>query len=93
MRTMESAPAQVQTLIMTARDEILAALPAVRARTGRDTFSPQDVINELQRRGTSYKPSTIRTHIVSRMCANTPDHHVRTYDDLERVADGQYRRR
>jgi hypothetical protein len=78
---------------MTARDEILAALPAVRARTGSETFAPQDVIDELQRRGTSYKPSTIRTPIVSRMCVNAPDHHGRTYDDLERVGDGQYRRR
>ena len=78
---------------MTARDEILAALPAVRARTGSETFAPQDVIDELQRRGTSYKPSTIRTHIVSRMCVNAPHHHGRTHDDLERVGDGQYRRR
>jgi len=54
---------------MTARDEILAVLPAVRVRTGSETFAPQDVIDELQRRGTSYKPSTIRTHVVSRMCA------------------------
>jgi hypothetical protein len=60
---------------MTARDEILAALPAVRARTGQKTFTPQDVIDELNRRGTVYKPSTIRTHIVSRMCADAPDHH------------------
>jgi hypothetical protein len=77
---------------MAARNEILAVLPAVRARTGRETFTPQEVIDALQRRGTSYKPSTIRTHIVSRMCAEAPDHHARTYDDLERVAHGQYRR-
>lgn len=78
---------------MTARDEILAALAAVCARTGSELFAPQDVIDELQRRGTSYKPSTIRTHIVSRMCVNAPDHHARTYDDLERVGGGKYRRR
>ncbi len=78
---------------MTARDEILAALPAIRARTGRDTFSPQEVIDELQRRGTAYKPSTIRTHVVSRLCADAPDHHGRTYDDFQRVSAGQYRRR
>lgn len=78
---------------MTARDEILAVLPAVRARNGRETFTPQDVIDELQRQGISYKPSTIRTQIVSRMCANAPDNHARTYDDLERVTDGQYRQR
>ena len=52
-------PNMVQTLPMTARDEILAALPAVRARTGRETFTPQDVIDELQRRGlaTSHRRS------------------------------------
>lgn len=78
---------------MTARDEILAVIPAVQVRTGRETFTPQEVIDELERRGTRYKPSTIRTHIVSRMCADAPVHHARTYDDLERVGGGQYRRR
>lgn len=78
---------------VTAREEILAALPAVRARTGRETFTVQDVIDELERRGSTYKQSTIRTHVVSRMCINTPNHHARTYDDLERVADGTYRSR
>jgi len=47
---------------MTARDEILAVLPEVQARKGRDTFTPQEVIEELQRRGTRYNPSTIHTH-------------------------------
>ena len=47
----------------------------------------------MQRRRTAYKASTIRTHIVSRMCANARDHHARTYDDLERVGNGLYRRR
>jgi hypothetical protein len=78
---------------MTAREEILAALPAVRARNGREEFTVQDVIDELRRRGTTYRPSTIRTHIVSRMCANAPNHHARTYEDLERLADGTYRAR
>jgi len=77
---------------MTARDQILAALPTVCARTGSDTFTAQDVIEELQRRGTRYKPSTIRTHVVSRMCADSPDHHARTHDHLERVADRHHRR-
>lgn len=78
---------------MTAREEILAALPAVRARTGRESFTVQDVIEELQRRGSTYKPSTIRTHVVSRMCANAPNHHARTYEDLERLPDGRYQAR
>jgi hypothetical protein len=78
---------------MTARDEILSVLPAICARTVDGTFTPKDVIDELRRRGSTYAPSTIRTHVVSRMCANAPDHHARTYDDLERLAAGRYRRR
>jgi len=78
---------------MTARDEILDALPAICSRTVDGTFTPEEVIDELRRRGSTYAPSTIRTHVVSRMCANAPDHHARTYDDLERVANGRYRRR
>jgi hypothetical protein len=87
----DSCAALVQDVLMTARDEILAVLPAVCARTVDGTFTPQDVIDELRRHGSTYAPSTIRTHVVSRMCANAPDQHARTYDDLERVADGRYR--
>ena len=76
---------------MTARDDILAALPKICARSIDGTFTPQDVIDELARRGSSYAPATIRTHIVSRMCANAPDNHGTVYDDLERVAEGRYR--
>ena len=78
---------------MTARDEILAALPSIEGRSADDTFSPQDVIDELRGRGSTYAESTIRTHVVSRMCANAADHHARTYDDLERLSNGRYRRR
>lgn len=78
---------------MTARDEILAALPDICSRAADETFTPQDVIEELRRRGSTYTPSTIRTHVVSRMCANAPDHHARTYDDLERLPNGRYRHR
>lgn len=78
---------------MTARDEILDALPALCARIGSQEFSPQDVIDELARCGSPYKASTIRTHVVSRMCADAPDHHARVFDDLLRVAPGLYRRR
>lgn len=73
---------------MTAREDILEALGALGA-----TFTPDDVVRELRRRGSSYAESTIRTHVVSKMCSNAPDNHARTYDDLERVADGLYRRR
>jgi hypothetical protein len=78
---------------MTARTEILAALSSIESRSADDTFTAQDVVDELRRRGSSYAESTIRTHVTSRMCANAADHHARVYDDLERVSDGRYRRK
>lgn len=78
---------------MTARTEILAALSSIESRSADDTFTAQDVVDELRRRGSSYAESTIRTHVTSRMCANAADHHARVYDDLGRVSDGRYRRK
>lgn len=74
---------------MTARDEILAAI----SRLDQDVFSPADVVREMQRHGTAYSQSTIRTHVTSRMCADAPDNHGTTYADLERVGHGRYRLR
>jgi hypothetical protein len=77
----------------TCRDEILAALPAIVRASPDGTFSANDVIRALDRQGTRYAQSTIRTHVVSRMSADAPDHHARTWDDLERVSHGRYRLR
>ena len=72
--------------------DIVPAVLLLEASRGSDgTFGPQDVVEELRRRGSTYAESTIRTHVVSRMCANAPDHHARTFDDLVRVSDGRYR--
>lgn len=76
---------------MTCRDEILMAFAALERRTGREAFSPAEILSEMRRTGTAYADSTIRTHVVSRMCANAPDHHAVTYGDLERVDAGLYR--
>jgi hypothetical protein len=46
---------------MIARAEILAALPGIEGKSTDDTFSPQDVVDELRRRGSTYAESTIRT--------------------------------
>jgi hypothetical protein len=70
---------------VTAREEILAAPPAIGARTGRDMFTLEDVIGELARRGSRYKESTIRLHVASRMCSDAPDNHARTFNDLRRA--------
>ena len=58
---------------------------------GNDRFRPQDVIREMRERGSRFKESTIRTHVVSRMCVNAPKNHAVTYDDLVRVAHGLYK--
>ena len=71
----------------TCRDEILAALPALPA-----IFTADDVVLELKGRGTTFKESTIRTHVASRMCGDAPPNHAVTYKDLRRVEQGRYTR-
>ena len=74
----------------TGREEILNAIPAVVRSDG--TFTVDDVVDELRRRGSVYADSTIRIHVTSRLCANAPGSHAVTYDDLDRVDRGLYRR-
>ncbi len=56
-------------------------------------FTPDEMVRALRQAGSAYEESTIRTHVVSRMCANSPDNHGTTYADLERVGRGRYRLR
>lgn len=78
---------------MTCRDEVLAAFERLERRHGRKDFDLADVLQEVQSSGSTYRESTIRTHVTSRLCADAPDHHATTYADLERVDRGRYRRR
>lgn len=74
-----------------ARREILAAVTRILARSGQLTFSPVEVVRELQDAGTNYAEATIRTMVTSHMCLNAPDHAAVTYDDFERLEHGVYR--
>ncbi|WP_435987938.1 DUF7669 domain-containing protein [Terrabacter sp. LjRoot27] len=76
---------------MTARDEVLAAAKELSARSVDGAFTVDEVVEYLERSGSRYLPSTIRTHVTSRMCTNAPDHHAVTYRDLVRVDAGRYR--
>lgn len=76
---------------MTARDEILAVARRLAARSPAATFTVDAVVREMTSAGTRYAESTIRTHVVSRMCATAPDHHAKTSDDFIRVDHGVYR--
>ena len=73
---------------MTARDEILAAVPIVRATDG--TFTVEQIVTQLNRSGSAYAKSTIRTLIAARMCSNAPNNHLSTFDDLVRAGKVLY---
>lgn len=81
-----------RSLLEGCREEVLAAAKYIHS-LGHSEFTPDEVIRYLRQQKSSYSESTIRTHVVSRMCANAPDNHVTTYADLERVARGRYRLR
>ena len=75
----------------TCRDAVLLAAWSLTGGTTDRTFGVDDVVAWVGSRCPSFKASTVRTHVTSRMCRNAPDHHGTTYDDLERVARGEYR--
>ncbi len=76
---------------MTCRDEVLAAAQELSRRSDTGEFTLGEILKFMEKRGMQYKESTIRTHVVSRMCANSPDNHGVTFTDLERTGHGTYR--
>ena len=78
---------------MTCRDAALAAFERLEHRHDRSDFDLAEIVQEVQASGAAFKESTIRTHVTSRMCADAPDRHATTYDDLDRVGHGRYVRR
>ena len=74
-----------------AREQVLAAAKALASRSADGTFTVAEVVEEVRRRDGRLADSTVRTHVVSRMCVNSPDHHATVFPDLERVAHGRYR--
>jgi hypothetical protein len=78
---------------VTCREEVLKAATFLSRRSGCGTFALADLMAEMQRRGTNFAESTIRTHVTSRMCINAPANHASRSDDLERVGRGFYRLR
>lgn len=75
----------------TAREAVLAAAKTLVARSPDGTFTVAEIVNEVRRRDGRLADSTVRTHVVSRMCVNAPDHHATVFPDLERVDRGRYR--
>ena len=69
----------------------LAAMRSLASRHGHNFFKLEVIVAEVYANGSSYKESTIRTHITSSMCKDAPDNHSTVYRDLERLGRGQYR--
>lgn len=78
---------------MTCRDEVLKAASFLASGSPDGTFSPADIVHRMEKMGTSFSESTIRTHVVSRMCHQAPVNHAAKYSDLERVGRGRYKLR
>lgn len=75
------------------REELIAALKKIIQNKNKNEFTIEEVVNFMQKEGTEYKESTIRTHISSRLCVNSPENHAVTYDDIERIDRGIYKLR
>lgn len=54
----------------TCRDEFLQATRSIVKAKGENQFSPKEAVEYMQRNNTNYAELTIRTHIVSKCCAN-----------------------
>lgn len=78
---------------MTCRNQLLRCATRLREETGKDEFTVADLIHRMKAEGTAYRASTIRTHIISRMCRNAPPHDAVKYDDFEHAGRGVYRLR
>lgn len=75
---------------MTCRDEVLLAAKEITLGSGINQFTVDDIVKQMQSKQTKYQLSTIRTHISSRMCVNSPKHHATTFSDFERIEKGLY---
>lgn len=76
---------------MTYRNEILDCANKIVTQKQTNIFTMQEILDCMRAKGCPYNENTIRTHVSSRMCANSPDHHDSTYDDFERISDGVFR--
>jgi hypothetical protein len=75
-------------------EQVLEAAQRITARKGRNEFSPQEVVEELDANGSEYAKSGIRTHVTSRCCRNAKNvkqHFGVTYDYFERIGRARYR--
>ena len=77
----------------TCREAVLAAFERLERRHGRKVFDLWEIVQEVLTATDHFAESTIRTQVGSVMCVQAPTNHATTYEDLDRVDRGKYRRR
>lgn len=75
----------------TCREEVLTIVRTIVKNKGVNEFTIYEVVESMLRERTSFKVSTIRTHITSKCCVNAPSHHAVVYSDFERIDKGLYK--
>lgn len=81
----------IKKIRTSAREEILTAVKSITQEREEKHFHLSEVLQFMKSHGTSYKESTIRTHVTSRCCSNSPNHHGSVFNDYERIGKGLYR--
>lgn len=74
----------------TCREELLTTMKEFVKRTGRNEFTVLEALDEMHKRESVYKESTIRTHLTSKCRVGATAHHAVTFEDYVRVGKGKY---
>jgi hypothetical protein len=74
------------------REAVLAAFDRLERRHDKRDFPLVEIVAEVQAVTDTFRESTIRTHVLSRMCRQAAANHAVVYPDLDRVGRGVYRR-
>lgn len=74
----------------TCREEILQAVKFILNEKGVNEFSVNEVLLYMTKNNTTFKENTIKTHITSRCCSNSPQNHSVIYNDFKRIKPGLY---
>ncbi len=75
---------------MACHDDVLLAAQTIVRNKVVNQFTIPEVFKNLSQQSSQYSDSTVRTHITSRCCKNTPDNHAVTYEYFERIRHGVY---
>ncbi|MGE3345675.1 MAG: type II toxin-antitoxin system HicB family antitoxin [Vicinamibacterales bacterium] len=71
---------------MPAHEEVLEAARRIGSTRGDWTFTPDEIVKALPH----LNASTVRTHVVSRCCVNSPQNHDHQWPYFKRVRRGWY---